>query len=77
MPEFLSPENARTTYRGHVQILKALKSRDAAQARSLIKRHIRIGRKRVLDFLDQSQGQATARPDQRGDLAGPDFPSLN
>jgi DNA-binding GntR family transcriptional regulator len=52
-PEFLSLANARSTCRGHIQIFKALKNRDEAQASTLVKRHIRIGRKRVLAFFDE------------------------
>lgn len=68
MPEFLSLANARTTYRGHARIFKTLKNRDVAQAHALVKRHIRIGRKRVLAFLDvqPTLGAASTRPSDPG-----------
>jgi DNA-binding GntR family transcriptional regulator len=52
VPEFLTPATARKAYRDHIRILKALRDRDAERIRTLTKRHIRVGRKRVLAHLD-------------------------
>lgn len=59
-PEFLTLANAQSTYRGHVKILKSLRDRDAARMTVVIKRHIRIGRKRVLEFLDERATHSTS-----------------
>ena len=57
LAEFLTLANAKTTYRDHSRMLKSLRNRDAAGIRRLSKRHIHVGRIRVLDFLDKQSTQ--------------------
>ena len=64
---------AQSAYRDHIRILKALRDRDADRIRTLTRRHIRIGRKRVLAHLD---GRTT---DDRSNVVGksnPDRPHM-
>lgn len=62
-PEFLTLANAQMTQRGHVRLLKALKARDAARVKKIVHRHIRVGRQRVIDFLDQTLFASEPSPD--------------
>jgi len=57
MAEFLNVENAESTYRDHVRMLKALRRRDAVGIRKLARRHIRTGRNRVLAFIEEQNTQ--------------------
>lgn len=61
-PEFLTLDNARITYRDHLKILKLLSARDAPRLRTVIRRHIRVGRERVLQFLDHRSVNQTTSP---------------
>jgi len=73
VPEFLTIATAQSAYRDHIRILKALRDRDADRIRTLTRRHIRIGRKRVLAHLD---GRTT---DDRSNVVGksnPDRPHM-
>jgi len=54
-PEFLTVAHAQTTWRGHVQLVKALRARDGERVANLVRRHIRQGRKNVLEFLDRQR----------------------
>lgn len=57
LADFLTLANAESTYRDHLRIYKALRKRDAPLVRSLSRRHIRIGRNRVLEFLEKQNSQ--------------------
>jgi DNA-binding GntR family transcriptional regulator len=63
LAEFLTPVKAESTYRDHLRMLKALRQRDATGIRRLTKRHIRVGRIQVLEFLEkQSAVQNSVEP---------------
>jgi DNA-binding GntR family transcriptional regulator len=57
LAEFLNVENAELTYRDHLRMAKALRRGDAVGIRQLAKRHIRLGRDKVLAFLEQQNTQ--------------------
>lgn len=66
LSEFLTPAKAESTYRDHLRMLKALRQRDATAIRRLSKRHIRVGRNQVLEFLEkQVTQQNPAEPPAR------------
>lgn len=62
LADFLTVAKAEATYRDHLRMLKALRNRDASGIRRLSKRHIRVGRNQVLEFL-KSQ---TQKPQEDG-----------
>jgi DNA-binding GntR family transcriptional regulator len=68
MIDFLTVGVAQAACRDHARLLKALRARDAELASRLMKRHILIGRKRVLDFLDRAAGDTNGPAPLNSDI---------
>lgn len=54
MSEFLTLHNASITWRSHMELVRALRRRDADAARDWMTEHIRTGRRCVLEHLRRS-----------------------